>query len=76
MRCKSCNVILTQSEMLSSTYYGDDSGEEIIKVDEPDELCFNCRTISKTTDKYTDKEYQFDDLTGGMTPSHGFSDNY
>lgn len=80
MRCKSCDVILTQAEMLSSTYYGNESDDlydlEIIKIDEPDELCFNCRTMAKTTYKYTDREHQFDELTGGLTPSHGFSDDY
>lgn len=74
-RCRCCDKKLSEVELMSSTYVTDENGNEI-KINEPDDFCFNCRVESSSKNNYTEREYQFEDLSSGLTPSYGFSDNY
>lgn len=73
MRCKCCNVILSEMERMSKIRFEDDKGNSF---EHYDDLCFNCRTDSLVIETYVNREYTFNDLTEGLSTPSGFSDTY
>lgn len=73
VRCVACNTELHDSQMVSKREVEIEDGKiETFYED----MCHTCRGKSRLDYSILEREYPFDDLTDGMTPSTGFSDDY
>ena len=70
-RCTACNVALLDNLVgYKREIELEDGG--FLEIEE--DLCNKCRTASTLKINILEKEYQFDNLSDGLTPSTGFSD--
>ena len=70
MRCKCCNKMMSDADLLSKRFFLDANGN---KITVQEDFCSQCRS-SSYIENVTD--YQFENLTQGLTQPSGFSDDY